>query len=264
VGAFKGPFVCNRPNPVHFALEKPWEDVIPEWLCSRGLLANGSAAKQDWLAWMAPFVAVSPVPVKTVFDWFWWVTYACKYQHDLLRVFYNRTGVSEELRANVINFYESDDFHRWSFHRHHEKMPDKMVWASYKMPLKDVIYEHTKDSDYRAVKAKVQSVRNSWGFELGITDRWEVISFGSFSVSIRRMREKYGKDLDRFLTGDALMMRDANCKLGEEDFAPQFGANAIAADAGFLTLAAFNNAEVFDPSNRNHQNDQMAAGAGGE
>ena len=198
-GAFKGRYTNKKPNTLHFALEKPWRDVIPQWLCQRGLLEPTKKAKEDWLLWMDPFVSAAPIPIVSVFDWLWWVTYACKYQHDLMRVFYNRKEIPEDIRNNVVNFFESEEFHRWSFHHHEEKMPDKRVWASYKMPLKDFIFEHTGDANYRAHKMKVQSVRNSWGFELGITDQWEVISFGKFSVSLRRLQEKYGNDLDTLL-----------------------------------------------------------------
>ena len=136
-------------------------------------------------------------------------------------------------------------------------MPDKRVWASYKMPLKDFIFEHTGDANYRAHKMKVQSVRNSWGFELGITDQWEVISFGKFSVSLRRLQEKYGDDLDKLLQEETLNQRQERSGVAYnycvmQDFAC---ASAVAAGVGVFSLAVFAGAEVFDPSSVNSKKD---------
>jgi len=177
-------------------------------------------------------------------------------------VFYNRQTIPEELRWNVMNFFEPDEFHRWSFHHHAEKMPDKSVWASYKLPLKDFIHQHTGDDLYRAAKMKVQSVRNSWGFELAITDQWEVIRFGKYSVSLRRMREKYGRDLDKFLEPSMLQKREAQTEPGS-DYMPLAAAAAVAAGGAFLTLAAFRGAEVFDPSRLEHPKDLKEDHGGG-
>merc|ERR1712151_670952 len=129
--AFAGQYSDGNPNPLNFALEKPWETIIPKWLRTRGLLVDGDPQldrlwsempeEHQWVEWMRPFVEASPIPIITVFDWLWWVTYACKYQHDLLRIYYNRAVVSEELRESVINFYEGADFDQWSFHNHESK-----------------------------------------------------------------------------------------------------------------------------------------------
>merc|ERR1712190_687721 len=97
-------------NPLHFALEKRWQDVIPKVMRVRGLLTGvvdtniqrKIPEEDEWVGWMTPFVSAAPIPIVTVFDWLWWITYACKYQHDVLRVFYNREGISEELRENVL------------------------------------------------------------------------------------------------------------------------------------------------------------------
>jgi hypothetical protein len=262
-GAFRGRYVKGQANPLHFALNNPWKEVVPCWMQHRGLLGRSDHDVGDWLRWMEPFIQASPVPIVNTFDWMWWVTYCCKYQHDLLRVFYNRESVPDALRDNVINFFAPEQFHRWSFHHHHEKMPDKRVWASYKLPLKQFIADYTKDQEYLRVKSKVQSVRNSWGFELGITDRWEVIRFGRFSVSTRRMREKYDFDLDRFVEPKMAAARDARRALGGgEDIL--MGAGALAIGAGFLTLAAFQNAEIFNAGNvGTYEQAQQAAGQDG-
>eukprot|EP00927_Polykrikos_kofoidii_P041631 TRINITY_DN35484_c0_g2_i1.p1 TRINITY_DN35484_c0_g2~~TRINITY_DN35484_c0_g2_i1.p1 ORF type:complete len:841 (+),score=127.23 TRINITY_DN35484_c0_g2_i1:123-2645(+) len=253
--AFHGRTVNGKANPLHFALEKPWEDVIPKWVHAQGLmvghepseeLAGYKVAERDWLEWMRPFVKAAPIKITTVFDWLWWVTYACKYEHDVTRVFYNREEVTERIRQNVINFYEPECFHQWSFFHHAEKMPDKRLWASYKLPLKKIILDHTSDRSYFAAKTKVASVRNSWGHILGITDEWEVIRFGAFSVSLRRMRQKYGKELDRFVQPQALAARQRRSGFSSSvgDVMHLESAAALVNDAGFPSFADFMHAEV--------------------
>jgi len=248
--AFLGSEVDRLPNPLSFALESPWEDVIPAWMRVRGLLGLKAATKwkeitkdqmrqdvyvRSWLSWIKPFVSASPIPIVTTFDWLWWVTYACKYQHDLLRVFYNREIIPPELVASCVNFYQTEDFDQWSFHNHEEKMPNKNVWATYKMPLKKYIVDYTNDTEYFAYKTKVLSVRNSWGYELAIDENWNVIRFGELSISLRRLEEKYGDRLDRFIHPKSLQTRERKREHGDDPIV--VGCSALAYDND-LTLAA--------------------------
>lgn len=255
-------------NPLFFALEAPWQNTIPKLMRARGLLkpelsvdqfrksfASAPAyskkaqalkkEEQEWVQWMMPFVNQSPVPVVSTYDWLWWVTYACKYQHDLMRVFYNRQEISQELVQSVVPFYESEEFHQWSFANHSKKMPDKLVWSSYKMPQKDYILKHTGDKKYWAAKAKVASVRNSWGYELAIDENWNVIRFGEFSISLRRMHEKYGDRLRQFIEPPVLQVVDQRESEGIDPLL--LGCGGVAAMAGIFSLAAFMHMDLIDP-----------------
>ena len=153
----------NVPNPLFMGLEKPWQDVVPKMLHARGLLLNRSeeedgselrrvdkrsvvaSATKEWVAYLDAHARRAPIRIVSTFDWLWWITYSCKYQHDLLRICANREGDAPGslagVRASALNFYEGDDFEQWSFAFHHEKMPDKRVWASYKWPLKAFVRE---------------------------------------------------------------------------------------------------------------------------
>merc|ERR1712023_234590 len=117
---------------MHYGLEKPWRGIIPEVLRLRGLLPPGKVAEQAWFRWMEPQVAKAPIPIETLFDWLWWITYSCKFQFDLTRLFYNRSEVTPGLVDSLVNFYLSPEWHQWSFHNHSSKLQDKTVWASYK------------------------------------------------------------------------------------------------------------------------------------
>jgi hypothetical protein len=158
-------------NPLFMGLSKPWQSIIPEMLAQRGLLLNRSddnsspavvaAAKAEWVEFLSQHAAQSPIPIVSTFDWFWWITYSCKYQHDLIRICYNRKP-GENLAAihqSAVNFFEAEAFHQWSLSDagHAAKMPDKRVWSSYKLPLKKFILDFNGDREYYASKTKVRT-----------------------------------------------------------------------------------------------------------
>jgi len=186
-------------NLMDHALEKPWRNVVPKMLQLRGLLAPDKRAVIAWMRWMEPQLAKAPIPIVTVFDWFWWITYSCKFQFDLTRLFCNRSHVTAGLLASVKSFYHTFEWHQWSFHNHASKMKDKFVWASYKHPLKQWIYMFDGCHEYYAGKIKAQSANSPWGYQLAIDDRLNIINFGILSVSRRKMEEKYGQALWRFV-----------------------------------------------------------------
>jgi len=180
-------------------LDAPWHDVIPAMLRDRQLLAPGEAAELAWRRWITPFLVRSPVAVQTVFDFLWWTSFALKWQHDLMRFFYNRPKVDQALVDSVKFFYVTDDFQQWSFHHHEEKMQDKKVWASYKWPLKEFILRCNGDRKYYAGKIKIPSSSHSWGYQLALDDNLNTVQFGRFCVSRTKLWEKYGNTLNSYL-----------------------------------------------------------------
>ena len=63
--------------------------------------------------------------------------------------------LASHVSAVRSNFFETEPFHQWSFASHADKMPDKRVWSSYKLPLKEFIKNFTGDHEYYASKTKV-------------------------------------------------------------------------------------------------------------
>lgn len=131
-------------------------------------------------------------------------------------MFYNRQHVSLVLRRRVFNFYDSPDFHQYSFAAHKQKMMHLRVWASYKYTLKKFILHYCKQQmlarenteqlrlsggsldDYTVYyysKIKVPSVAPSWGLEVGIDSNWNVIKFGACSVSLKAMRNSFDENV---------------------------------------------------------------------
>jgi len=223
--AFKGPFVRNADgrtveNPMSYKLEAPWQEIVPQLVHDQKLLTHKlrpsktelQDLKQNWIDWITPFVQASPVPILNTFDFFWWVTYGLKYQHDLLRIYYNRDHDVLPTRlqcghpdSRVYNFYQWPNFDQWSLNADNHrklKMKDKRVWASYKFPMKQYIKDVCGDEQYFAAKAKCQSVVNAWGATMGIDERWNVIRFGKYSISRVQLQNKYGEKVLHYLNGD--------------------------------------------------------------
>jgi histone H3 len=228
-----------------YSLGESWQKRAPLLLHERRLLLNPNEyvnssgglrrpsgftvrkAAAAWVGWITPQINKSPIPVRTMFDWWWWITYSLKYNHDVHRVFYNREKITPKLRNRQFNFYQSDPFHQYCFAAHLEKMKDQRVWASYKDPLKRFILEFCQsqvkpqrtqtdrnnetetahaDLDDHTVyfysKIKVPSVAMSFGMEVGLDADWNVIKFGAASISKRVARIEL--EPCRFLTPDGI------------------------------------------------------------
>lgn len=211
-------------NPMWMNLEEAWQRVLPAALHARGLLLNPDdaddhtnyvACAHEWCEWIAPHVALAPIPIVTTFDFFWWVTYSCKYQFDMLRVLRNRETAAEirNVYASFFPFFAHASFDQWSFHNHTNKMGSYKVWASYKMPLKRYIAEYFVDHEYFASKTKLSSAKMGCGRQLAITADFEPIAFGKHSLSLTRMEQKYGAaGLDRLLTPAARARKEARVR----------------------------------------------------
>merc|ERR1719387_1798767 len=100
--------VRGEPNPLWYALEKPWETVIPECLRMHNLLAPGAEAEEEWLTWIRPWVAKAPIPVVNLYDFCWWVAFGLKWQHDMVRSVLNKESVSQELWDSIVHFYSTE------------------------------------------------------------------------------------------------------------------------------------------------------------
>jgi hypothetical protein len=234
-----------------YSLNEPWQKRAPLLLNERRLLLNPNEycnssgrfcrpsgikvkkAAAAWVRWITPQINQSPIPVQTMFDWWWWITYSFKYNHDVHRLFYNRERITRKLLNRVFNFYQSDNFHQYSFAAHREKIKNERVWASYKDPLKQFILEfcrsqvkpqRTQTDQYNEIKPvqadlddhtvyfyskiKVPSVAMSFGMEVGLDDEWNVIKFGIASISRKAARKELLPQ--RFMTKDGIMKVQAD------------------------------------------------------
>ncbi|HTR18615.1 MAG TPA: hypothetical protein VMH91_01380 [Candidatus Paceibacterota bacterium] len=100
----------------------------------------------------------APVPVETNYLFFWWINFALKWQTVSMRTL---TFVSKYMAPRItpeyavskyLPFYRTDEFQLWSMNNLDKKIRNE--WRTYKWPCKDVIYDFTKDAEYRDNKLK--------------------------------------------------------------------------------------------------------------
>jgi hypothetical protein len=100
----------------------------------------------------------APITLSSNYDHFWWINFAMKWQTVFMRVL----SFVAERNAKLITkpyvekyyapFFNSESFQLWSMNNPRARVKDG--WRSYKWPAKEVIYNFTKDADYRDTKLK--------------------------------------------------------------------------------------------------------------
>jgi hypothetical protein len=105
---------------------------------------------------------VAPVPIITNIDFTWWYKFVLSWQSMRTR---KLTMVSSRNRKLVTpvwidsmfhQFYMTDEFQLWSMNNMDKRVKD--TWESFKWPSKEIIYNFTKDADYRDHKTKWPSL----------------------------------------------------------------------------------------------------------
>jgi hypothetical protein len=133
---------------------KSFESVLPEILTET---LGASADADTVIQYIEPLLRACPIKLKTIFDAFWWINFSCKWQIVGLRLAVFRvTDVRASFEA-LRHFFTHPSFQEWSLSNHDKKIQGS--WQSYKMPLKDYIFEFTGDDDYRKNKVKVPSLK---------------------------------------------------------------------------------------------------------
>jgi hypothetical protein len=106
----------------------------------------------------------APIPIKTNHEMFWWINFVMKWQSVYMRVlsFVTERNVhlitEEYVRTYYAPFYNTEGFQLWSMNNSVEQKV-RNGWRSYKWPAKEVIFEYTKDADYRDNKMKRGSLQ---------------------------------------------------------------------------------------------------------
>lgn len=105
----------------------------------------------------------APVHLSSNYDFFWWINFAVKWQTVYMRILSytaerNINLVTPEyLKTYYAPFYNTEGFQLWSMNNIDQRM--RNGWKSYKWPAKEVIYEFTKDAEYRDNKVKRGSLQ---------------------------------------------------------------------------------------------------------
>lgn len=144
----------------HFVITKqafrPFEEVLP-YAMARKL---GSTKSVDAvIKFLAPQIKKSPVEIKTLFDYFWWMNFSLKWQHVSLRMIYSTENIQLALNENIIHFFSAKNFQNWSILNHKYKI--KSSWKSYKYIAKECIFDFHRDENYLINKEKEQSLKDA-------------------------------------------------------------------------------------------------------
>lgn len=106
----------------------------------------------------------APVPIDTNYKLFWWINFSIKWQTVYTRTlsFASKRNASHidasYLETYYAPFFNTEKFQLWSMHNPDEKIRDE--WRTYKWAAKELIYNFTKDKDYRDNKLKIGSLYN--------------------------------------------------------------------------------------------------------
>jgi hypothetical protein len=119
---------------------------------------NDSAGTNFYLDVLERLRAAAPVDIATNFLCLWWFNFCLKWQTVFMRTLSyaaaRNTGRMDldYIDTNYSPFYCTEDFQLWSMNNLESRIRDS--WKTYKWVCKDIIYEYTKDADYRDNKAK--------------------------------------------------------------------------------------------------------------
>lgn len=118
-----------------------------------------------------------PFPIVTAFDWVWWYGFTNKWQHAKYKFLGYKPWVNpQESYKNVIHFFDTPLWQRWSLDNHDKKIKDTM--NTYKFIIKNFVAEETGYDSYFK-KKKRPSLRFLWfnkDFYYGISDDFTSLS----------------------------------------------------------------------------------------
>jgi hypothetical protein len=125
--------------------------------------AIGGRAADHYLDLFERLVHSAPIHIQSNFEFTWWVNFSLKWQTVYMRMLTFASSRNpdiitdgEYVREYYFPFYNTEDFQLWSLNNLDKRIKD--TWKSYKWVCKDIIYEYTKDADYRDNKLKKGSL----------------------------------------------------------------------------------------------------------
>lgn len=134
---------------------EPYREILPFVLLER--LRNPVSARRVG-HYLEPVIAAAPVPIRTLFDYMWWLNFSLKWQDVTLRLTALRGERAHEVYGSLRHFFRSPAFQAWSLAN--PAIREVATWARYKEPAKRYILEFTGDEDYYRTKEKEDSLRN--------------------------------------------------------------------------------------------------------
>ena len=107
-------------------------------------------------------IKTASVPVHSLHDFFWWLIFNVKYLNCSVRggIYYNDTIDCKTMLDKTVNWFNDEDYQRWSMVNNNNGQKIKTSILSYKTAAKEYIYQLDKNEWYRNFKTKVESFWN--------------------------------------------------------------------------------------------------------
>lgn len=132
-----------------------YREILPLVLIER---LRGPRGVDRVRRYLEPVVAAAPAPVRTLFDYLWWLNFALKWQEVTLRLAAFRGEEARAVYGSLRHFFRDDRFQAWSLA--HASAREVPIWARYKDVAKQYILDFTGDAAYYRHKEKEDSLKN--------------------------------------------------------------------------------------------------------
>jgi hypothetical protein len=131
-----------------------YTEVLPDILVEE--FANSIRADRV-MRYLDPVIAAAPVPIVTLFDYLWWLTFSLKWQSiDLALLQFSRKVWTFEIYSSLRHFFRNEKFQQWTFSFHPERLV--LDLEKYKQVAKEYILHYTGDEQYYLHKQKEPSL----------------------------------------------------------------------------------------------------------
>jgi hypothetical protein len=148
-----------------------YDDSIMNKSCTetriKSLISNGSGATNGLDAdvvdkiheYYRPIINAAPVPIDTVYKYFWWLNFTLKWQSVYVRLSsytHPRYRGTLKYEDNYTMFFGPEYFQLWAMNNSNNLIRD--TWSSYKYVCKDIIRKFTHDHEWCDRKMKYGSL----------------------------------------------------------------------------------------------------------
>jgi hypothetical protein len=131
-----------------------YTEVLPDILVKQ--FANAIRADRVML-YLDPVVAAAPVPIVTLFDYLWWLTFSLKWQSVALALLpFSGKVWTAGIYRSLRHFFKNEKFQQWTFSFHPERLA--LSLDKYKQVAKEYILHYTGDEEYYLHKEKEPSL----------------------------------------------------------------------------------------------------------
>lgn len=122
-------------------------DLITGYMSHRGMTKEEIDC---WYSLLSTSVSKAPCPITTVGDWWWWITFSCKWSTVYFRIF-KSTPENSPLDENYLTnyyqlFYANDNFQKWSMKNRSQKHQGNFL--TWKFHAKELIASITDTPEY--------------------------------------------------------------------------------------------------------------------